>query len=159
MGKNAPVTETELKGETMSYYHVEAKMGHVGKGRYFKGNLYIWAENGREAATKARNCPRVKHDRKDAIISVRAISEDEYMKGREENEKLGYFRCRSIQEQRECYDEIAHMIYTEEPKEERKPRKKHSMKPAEVDDIILDYDSELFMMRNVDLAQLAYIAA
>lgn len=70
----------------MSYYHVEAKMGHVGKGRYFKGNLYIWAENGREAATKARNCPRVKHDRKDAIISVRAISEDEYMKGREENE-------------------------------------------------------------------------
>lgn len=51
------------------------------------------------------------------------------------------------------------MIYTEETKEERKPRKKHSMKPAEVDDIMLDYDSGLFMMRNVDLAQLGFAVA
>ncbi len=33
------------------------------------------------------------------------------------------------------------------------------MKPAEVDDIMFDYDSELFMMRNVDLSQLGFAVA
>ena len=46
----------------MGYFKVQVKCGHVGKDYYFPGELYITAENGREAAKVARVMPRVKHD-------------------------------------------------------------------------------------------------
>lgn len=63
----------------MGYFKVQVKCGHVGKDYYFPGELYITAENGREAAKVARVMPRVKHDHKDAILSVSEIDVDSYV--------------------------------------------------------------------------------
>ena len=54
----------------VQYYEVVCKGGHVGSNNYFPMHLFIAAENGREAAAIARQTPRVKHDRKDSIVSV-----------------------------------------------------------------------------------------
>ena len=67
--------------------------------------LYIKAENGRDAASKARCNPRVKHDHKDAILEVIKICYDEYQAGNSENRRNPYFHCTNVQEQRK-YPEI-----------------------------------------------------
>lgn len=84
----------------MRFYKVEAKCGHVGKDYYFPGELYITAENGREAAAVARRMPRVKHDHKDAILSVSEIDADSYILGKESSMSNPYWLCKNIQEQR-----------------------------------------------------------
>ena len=84
----------------MRYFEVTVKFGHVGKNKYYKGNIYIKAENGKEAASKARSCSRVKHDHKDAILSVKQISKDEYLSLKEINSSDNYLRCESKQDQR-----------------------------------------------------------
>lgn len=63
------------------YYKVKAKCGHVGRNNYIEKDFFVKAESGREAAFKVRHLPRVKHDRKDAIIFVETISYDEYLYG------------------------------------------------------------------------------
>ncbi|MGN1372736.1 MAG: hypothetical protein ACI4VK_01660 [Candidatus Coproplasma sp.] len=55
------------------YFEVQAKCGHVGRHNYVIKNFYVKAESGKEAARKIRLAPRVKHDRKDAIIRVKQI--------------------------------------------------------------------------------------
>ena len=45
---------------------------------YIIKTFAICAENGREAASRARWMPRVKHHAKDAILSVKEIDEFEY---------------------------------------------------------------------------------
>ena len=57
----------------MKYFMVTVKCGHVGKNNYYKGTIFLKAENGKEAARRARECPRVKHDQKDAILNVEEI--------------------------------------------------------------------------------------
>lgn len=84
----------------MKFYKVEAKCGHVGKDYYFPGELYITVENGREAAKAARRMPRVKHDHKDAILSVSEIDADSYILGKELSMDNPYWFCKNIQEQR-----------------------------------------------------------
>ena len=59
----------------MCKYEVICKCGHVGKQHYIEISFPIIAENGREAAKKARYLPRVKHHHKDAIINVRKITD------------------------------------------------------------------------------------
>ena len=59
----------------MKYFMVTAKCGHVGKNNFYKGTLFLKAENGKEAARIARDCPRVKHDQKDAILDVKEIDD------------------------------------------------------------------------------------
>lgn len=84
----------------MRYFKVTAKCGHVGKNWYFPGDLYITAENGREAAKAARRMPRVKHDHKDAILSVSEIDVDSYVRGKETIMDNPYWFCKNIQDQR-----------------------------------------------------------
>lgn len=69
----------DLPVKQRNYYKVLAKCGHVGKGYYFEGKFYIAAETASKAAFKARKFPRVKHDHKDAIISVTPITYKEYV--------------------------------------------------------------------------------
>ncbi len=66
----------------MKYYEIKAKCGHVGKNNYYVGTLYLYGENGREAAAYARRHPRVKHDQKDAILGVTEISYEDYCRGK-----------------------------------------------------------------------------
>ena len=77
----------------MKYYEVTVKFGHVGKNKYYKGNIYIKAENGKEAASKARSCPRVKHDHKDAILSVTELDYETFQELWKHNEEISYFSC------------------------------------------------------------------
>ncbi|MCM1441653.1 MAG: hypothetical protein NC131_20960 [Roseburia sp.] len=82
------------------YFAVEAKCGHVGKGKC----IFIWfaiqAENGKAAATKAREYGRVKHHHKDAIRQVKEISDKEFVQLQINNNKDPYLRCKNIQQQR-----------------------------------------------------------
>ena len=89
------MNEMEIK-----YFAVEAKCGHVGRKNCIIITFPIIAENRKEAARITRNIPRVKHDHKDAILSVRQISEDEYLSLRDINSSDDYLRCESKQEQR-----------------------------------------------------------
>lgn len=84
----------------MRFYKVKAKCDHVGKNWYFPAAFYITAENGREAAAVAREMPRVKHDHKDAILSVSEIDVDSYILGKETIMDNPYWFCKNIQEQR-----------------------------------------------------------
>lgn len=86
----------------MRYFKVVAKCGHVGRHRYIVKDFYIVANDGKEAAFKVRHLPRVKHDRKDAILSVEAIAKDEYLVGKAVQAKDMYFRVHSSTEQRQC---------------------------------------------------------
>ena len=89
----------------MKYYQVEAKCGHVGRNNYILKKFYVRAINGKEAASKVRKFPRVKHHHKDAIRSVEDISYEEYLNGLNERSNDEYFLVHSSSEQREkCLD-------------------------------------------------------
>lgn len=104
---------------TMQFFEIKAKCGHVGRGKYYEGIFYEIAENGRVAADIVRKRGRVKHDKKDAIISVRKVSFEEYQKGLENKENDLYFKCENIQDQNLIYDMICCNI------KEEKNFKKH----------------------------------
>jgi len=57
---------------------VRAKCGHVGKLMYIPMDFPIIAENGRIAASIARQRPGVKRNHPDAILSVTEVTLDEY---------------------------------------------------------------------------------
>lgn len=84
----------------MCKYEVECKCGHVGRKNYIVIGFAIIAENGKEAASIARNIPRVKHDHKDAILNVRKINDEEFDEICERNDNDLYLRCNNKQEQR-----------------------------------------------------------
>lgn len=84
----------------MKYYEIEAKCGHVGRSNYIIKKFYVCANNGREAAMKARLLPRVKHHHKDAIRSVSNISYEEYVEGLDNINNDSYFLVHSSTEQR-----------------------------------------------------------
>ncbi|MCH5157808.1 MAG: hypothetical protein J1F33_01300 [Clostridiales bacterium] len=96
-----------------NFYEVQAKCGHVGRGRFFRGTFYVRAYTGSEAAAIVRQMPRVKHDHKDAILSVRQIDKEEYDAGRIERRQNMYYSCVNIQQQRECLDQIEEYIEDE----------------------------------------------
>ena len=83
----------------MCKYEVKCKCGHVGRKNYIVIAFPIIANNGKEAASIARYIPRVKHDHKDAIISVREINDDEYESLIENNQNDKYLQCNNKQEQ------------------------------------------------------------
>lgn len=114
----------------MKYFMVTAKCGHVGKNYFYKGNLFIEAENGKAAALKARFNPRVKHDHKDAILKVTEIDYFMYLAGLDVQKTNPYYSCSNIQEQREILSEIEQNIYEEDwvRMEPKKYPKKHSLK-------------------------------
>ena len=98
----------------MKYFVVTAKMGHVGRHSYYRGRLYIATSSKKEAARLARGVPRVKHDRKDAIIDVAEIDFCSYVAGQEENRQIAYFSCTCPQEQRSCFYQIEDDVFLEE---------------------------------------------
>ena len=89
------------------YFEVQAKCGHVGKGKCIFIYFAVKAENKKVAAAKARNYKRVKHGHKDAIRNVREISHTEYIKLLNTNKKDPYLQCKNIQQQRdiECFED------------------------------------------------------
>lgn len=114
----------------MRYFEVTVKFGHVGKNKYYKGNIYLKAESGKEAASKARACPRVKHDHKDAILSVTELDYETFQELWEQNENISYFSCYNVQEQRDCLCEIQDQIFQETrfDQEPVKRTKKHNLR-------------------------------
>ena len=82
------------------YYAVCCKCGHVRPNRYVKITFAIKAENGREAAKKARQIARVKHNKKYAILSCKEITKEEFDFINETNRKDPYLNCKNVQEQR-----------------------------------------------------------
>ena len=87
-----------------NYFEVKCKCGHVGRDKYIPITFYIVAENGKDAAAKGRAMPRVKHDHKDCIISVKKIDYELYRKGRIANENDPYLCCSNRQQQRMITD-------------------------------------------------------
>ena len=86
----------------MWYIQVPAKCGHVGRRHYIVKDFYIEATSGKEAAFKVRYTPRVKHNRKDAILSVEVITKAEYLIGKAVQAEDPYFQVHSSTEQRRC---------------------------------------------------------
>ena len=105
----------------MAYYKVIAKCGHVGRNKYIFKNLFIKATSRKEAATKARNYPRVKHHHKDAIRDVIEITFEEYCNGKKCNKEDKYFHVHNSTDQRiyGCVD-----IKDVHPEEEKTKYKK-----------------------------------
>lgn len=140
----------------MKHYAVTAQFGHVGRGKYLPKTVAILAESGEEAAEKIRWMPRVKHHRKDAIIDVRKISEEEYQTLKEKNRKDPYFKVGSKQEQEElCYGIEELVIEYEKPdlkqrKIERENKVKFKIKKQK-----LIHNEAIYYMRNYEAA-LAY---
>jgi hypothetical protein len=97
----------------MNFFEVTAKCGHVGRRRYYRGLFYIRAENAKAAAAIVRMMPRVKHDRKDAIIAVTEVDYEEYKKGSAAHRQNPYFDCHSNQEQSMVLAKIAKDIHSE----------------------------------------------
>jgi len=114
----------------MKYFMVTAKCGHVGKNNYYKGTLFFKADDARQAAKLARDCPRVKHDQKDAILSVTEIDWIIFEAGRELNHSIHYYTCESVQEQRMYFSEIEDNVFIEERtlEEPKKTSKRHSLR-------------------------------
>ena len=83
----------------MAYYLVLCKAGHLGRRKYIPIWYAVEAENGREAAKKARNIPRVKHNHKDAILACVKTNYEGYQRQIEENNNDPYLRCKSRHEQ------------------------------------------------------------
>lgn len=84
----------------MAFFEVCAKCGHVGRGRYVDKVFAVISKDGREAASIARQIPRVKHHQKDAIRYVKEIDYERFCEILSINELDPYFMCTNIQEQR-----------------------------------------------------------
>ena len=109
----------DLPIKKRNYFKVVAKCGHVGKGYYFEGKFYVMAQTATRAAEKTRKFPRVKHDYKDAIISVEPISYQEYLEGQNYEYNRPYYNCLSKQEQLMNWDDISRDIHYEDDNDGR----------------------------------------
>lgn len=87
-------------------YEVIAKCGHVGRNNYVLKSFAVEAGSAAEAAAVARSLPRVKHHQKDAIREVMEIDDARYLEILKMHRRDPYFRCHSIQEQREHCPEM-----------------------------------------------------
>ena len=96
------------------YYKVLAKGGHVGLNHYVEMTLFLKAKDGKDAAYKARYTGRVKHDRKDAIISVEEINYSDYREGLDIMYNDPYMQCSNVQEQRLIMDQIEERVKRDE---------------------------------------------
>ncbi|MCD4827450.1 MAG: leucine-rich repeat domain-containing protein [Acholeplasmataceae bacterium] len=93
--------ETDL---SIKKYIVTVKGGHVGRTHYIPLNFAISATSKKEAARRAREIPRVKHHHKDAILDVRAVTNEEYKKQIEINSKDPFLKVKSKRQQKEIKD-------------------------------------------------------
>ena len=110
----------------MKYYKVVAKCGHVRKGHYIIKDFFVKAEDGKDAAHKVRFSPRVKHDWKDAIISVKSINREEFVQGIELHNQDLYFNVTNSSEQK-LYGAIDYEQVYDYDEPERKKKDKDFM--------------------------------
>lgn len=83
----------------LDMFEVVCKCGHVGRSRYVEIRFPIKAKSGKDAARIAREFPRVKHDRKDAILNVLKIDQKRFFELTEMNNLDPYLHCVCIQDQ------------------------------------------------------------
>ncbi len=83
----------------MELYAVTAQFGHVGRNKAIIKTIPVIAKNGKEAAFNVRWMGRAKHDKKDAILDVKKITQEEYEQIKLTNAEDGYFMAHSRQEQ------------------------------------------------------------
>ncbi len=81
-------------------YIVEAKCGHVGRGNCIIIAFAIEAVSAKAAAKAVRWFPRVKHDRKDAIVSVTECDRKTYMAQLKANNEDPFLHCKSSRDQK-----------------------------------------------------------
>ncbi len=99
----------------MKYYRVLVKKAHCGRNKYILDTIPVTATSASEASRIARDCPRVKHDHKDAIRCVTEISFAQYTQELIAYKNNPYNQCKSIQEQRRlCPDLYEELIEEEE---------------------------------------------
>ncbi len=95
------------------FYKVTCKCGHTGSRKtYIPITFAIKANNGKEAAAKARQIPRCKHHHKDCIQDVVECTYDEYLEQIKINNLNPYLSCKCIQEQKKLHIEDQ---YIEDP--------------------------------------------
>ena len=82
------------------YFEVICKCGHVGRKFYIPIKFAVCTTDGKEAARIARLYPRVKHNHKNAILSVKEISYDTYLEINKRNKEDPYLQCHSKHEQK-----------------------------------------------------------
>lgn len=114
------------------YFKVTAKCGHVGRGYYYPGEFFVMADSAKEAASKVRCFPRVKHDHKDAILSVDEITKIESIYGMARKRNTAYYYCHNIQQQNLIEATILDKLEID-LKQEDKPKyknNKHSLRKA-----------------------------
>lgn len=114
--------------ENIKTYAVTAKCGHVGKGKYIPITFPVKAVSRKEAAASVRQYPRVKHDHKDAILSVEEISLEEYYEIKIKNNQNPYLSAKNIQEQRMYCIDLENEILEEETKEKRNKKELNQYK-------------------------------
>ena len=88
------------------FFEVVAKCGHVGRGYYYEGVFYEIASDASYAAKIVRGRGRVKHDHKDAILSVREISQEEFELGLKAKENNPYYSCSNKREQDAVWEQV-----------------------------------------------------
>ena len=99
------------------YYMVIAKCGHVGRRSYIPITFPVKAANAKEAAAIVRYYPRVKHDKKDAILKVTEIDQETYNELKEINSKDPYLHCKNKRDQETIID-LALRIEKETPRKQ-----------------------------------------
>ena len=115
--------------EKMRFYKVVCMCGHVGSMKSIPIPFVVKAMNGKEAAILARNIPRVKHHRKNAVLSCDEITKEQYEELNRINNADPYLSCKNIQEQREHSEIIKRAIkIKEEPKRIHKHKGEYSKK-------------------------------
>ncbi len=132
---------------SINFYEVVTKCGHVGRSYYIPITFGVSAENGKEAAAAARDIGRVKHDHKDAILSVKQIDEDRYWEIIEENNNDPYITCKSKHDQKRILDSIMYRFvkdpHNEKPKYDKAERRaivKYKLKRNEIRERLAWYD-------------------
>jgi len=113
----------------MSYYLVECKCGHLGRYKQINITFPIEAENGIVASYEARMMPRVKRDHKDAVISCKKATYEEYLNQLYINENDPYLKCSSKQEQNRIYEFIDNRVIVDEYNLNRKKKIINSRRP------------------------------
>ena len=93
------------------FYIVDAVCGHVGRKNYVIKSFCVEAMDAKEAATRGRSIPRVKHDYKYAIQNVREVSLQAYVIQKLKNEFDPYMHVTNRADQdRYCEDlEVARL--------------------------------------------------
>jgi hypothetical protein len=100
------VSEDIYSEEGLNFYIVRAKCGHVGRPNYIPIDFPIRAKDAKQAAKITRKIGRVKHNHKDAILSVARASKNEYVNQYDINKKDPYLNVKSKHEQMKVIDQI-----------------------------------------------------